>query len=264
MGAASGLILAENKLYVISDNSTFLYQYSLLDKKLTKIKLLENSQDSIIKKNKPDFESITFKDNKLYLFGSGSTAKREKRISYNLENKEVKEKSLGKLYLKLKETALFSDDDLNIEGAFYSNEKWYFFQRGNSSKSKNGIFIVDDQKNTQFIPIQLPKIDAVEATFTDAILIESTIYFLAAAEDTTSTYTDGEIAGSLLGAMNCETFEVYFTEIISRENKFEGITLYSNSADKIEFLLCEDNDTEALETTIYKLSLKNDVDFFKI
>ena len=255
IGAASGLFFKYDTLFIISDNSTFLYEYKLLEKNLQKIKLLDNSQDNILKKDKLDFESITFKDNKLYLFGSGSTSKREKRISYNIETKEIKEKSLEKLYQKLKSKASISDDDLNLEGAFYNNKKWYFFQRGNSSESKNGIFIVDDQKNVQFIPVSLPKIDGIEATFTDAILVEDTIYFLAAAEDTTSTYNDGEIAGSLFGAMNCHTLEVHFTEIISRENKFEGITLFSNNADKIEFLLCEDNDTEVLETTIYKLSI---------
>lgn len=253
IGAASGLFFKYDNLFIISDNSTFLYQYDLLDEKIIKIKLFENSQDSILKKNKPDYESITFKDNKLYLFGSGSTSKREKRISYNIETKEIKEKSLEKLYQKLKYKASISDDDLNLEGAFYHNQNWYYFQRGNGSESKNGIFIVDAQKNIQFIPVSLPKIDGIEATFTDAILVENTIYFLAAAENTTSTYNDGEIAGSLFGMMNLETLEIQFTEIISRENKFEGITLFSNNANKIEFLLCEDNDTEVLETIIYKL-----------
>ena len=255
IGAASGLFFKYDTLFIISDNSTFLYQYNLLEQKLQKIKLLDNSQDSILKKDKLDFESITFNNNKLYLFGSGSTSKREKRISYNIETKEIKEKNLKKLYQKLKTTATISDEDLNLEGAFYSNQKWFFFQRGNGSESKNGIFIVDAKKNIQFVPVSLPKIDTVEATFTDAILVENSIYFLAAAENTTSTYNDGEIAGSLFGQMNCQTLEVHFTEIISRENKFEGLTLYSNSIDKIEFLLCEDNDTESLETTIYKLTV---------
>ena len=40
----------------------------------------------------------------------------------------------------------------------------------------------------KFIPFELPKIKNVETTFTDAILIEDKIYFLAAAEDTASTY----------------------------------------------------------------------------
>ncbi|WP_310381913.1 DUF6929 family protein [Flavobacterium sp.] len=255
IGAASGLIFNYDKLFIISDNSTFLYQYELLDQKLTKIKLLENSQDNILKKNKPDFESITLKDNKLYLFGSGSTSKREKRLSYNRETKEIKEKSLEKIYQKLKTTTAISDEELNIEGAFYSNQKWFFFQRGNGSESKNGVFTVDAQKNATFISIRLPKIDTIEATFTDAILVEDKIYFLAAAENTTSTYDDGEILGSIIGQLNITTMEVNFTQIISTKHKFEGLTLYKKTQDKIEFLLCEDNDTQVLETIIYKLTL---------
>jgi hypothetical protein len=54
---------------------------------------LKTVKIALSKKNKPDFESITFNNNKLYLFGSGSTSKREKRISYNIETKEIKKKS---------------------------------------------------------------------------------------------------------------------------------------------------------------------------
>ncbi|WP_414656015.1 DUF6929 family protein, partial [Flavobacterium sp.] len=42
---------------------------------------------------------------------------------------------------------------------------------------------------------------------------------------------------------------------ITATNKFEGLTLYKKENNKIEFLLCEDNDTELLETKIYKLTL---------
>ncbi|MDI6050851.1 hypothetical protein QLS31_13530 [Flavobacterium sp. XS2P24] len=42
---------------------------------------------------------------------------------------------------------------------------------------------------------------------------------------------------------------------ISSTHKFEGLTLYTDSKEKIELLLCEDKDTEVLETDIYKLSL---------
>lgn len=255
IGAASGLVLKDNTLFIISDSSTFLYQFDISEKKLTAISIAKNAQENILKKLKPDFESITLKDNKLYLFGSGSTSKREKRISYNIETKEIKVKSQKKLYRKLKNVAVISDEDLNLEGAIYSNKEWLFFQRGNGSASKNGIFIVDAQKNTQFIPIPLPKIENIEATFTDAILVEDKIYFLAAAENTTSTYNDGEILGSIIGCLTLDTFELKFTKKISNSHKFEGLTLYTKTQNKIEFLLCEDNDTEVLETIIYKLTL---------
>lgn len=261
ISCASGLVYRGNSLFIISDNSSFLYEYHLLEKELTKIKLYVDSQENIPKKDKYDFESIALKGNKLHLFGSGSTSKREKGITYNLKTKTIEEKDLSKLYKNIKQTNSISDEDLNIEGALFHNEKWHLFQRGNGANSRNGIAVLndnfDDNGTIDFIPIQLPKIKHVETSFTDAILVEDKIYFLATAEDTSSTYYDGEILGSIIGGMNSKTFEIEFTKKITDTNKFEGLTLYSKTNDKIEFLLCEDNDSEVLESTIYKLVLTN-------
>ena len=259
IGSASGLVYRDNSLFIISDNSTFLYNYNLQENALTKIPIAENPQENILKKDKYDFESIALKGNKLHIFGSGSTSKREKRITYNLETETIVEKDLTKLYNQLKETASISDDELNIEGAFFNIDKWYLFQRGNGANSKNGIFILNDSLkdngNIEFIPIQLPKINHIETSFTDAILVEDKIYFLATAEDTTSTYDDGEILGSILGRMNFKTLEIENTLQLSDSHKFEGLTLYKKTEEKIEFLLCQDNDTEVLETEIFRLVL---------
>jgi len=43
---------------------------------------------------------------------------------------------------------------------------------------------------------------------------------------------------------------------ITEKNKFEGLTLYKKTETSLEFLLCEDNDTDVLETDIYKLNIK--------
>jgi hypothetical protein len=59
----------------------------------------------------------------------------------------------------------------------------------------------------------------------------------------------------LVGILNPKTFEVEQTIVISDHHKFEGITLYKESSTELEFLLCEDNDTEVLESKIYKLKL---------
>ena len=261
ISCASGLVYRGNSLFIISDNSSFPYEYHLLEKELNKIKLYVDSQENIPKKDKYDFESIALKGNKLHLFGSGSTSKREKGITYNLKTNTIEEKDLSKLYKNIKQTNSISDEDLNIEGALFHNEKWHLFQRGNGANSRNGIAVLndnfDDNGTIDFIPIQLPKIKHVETSFTDAILVEDKIYFLATAEDTSSTYYDGEILGSIIGGMNSKTFEIEFTKKITDTNKFEGLTLYSKTNDNIEFLLCEDNDSEVLESTIYKLVLTN-------
>jgi hypothetical protein len=165
---------------------------------------------------------------------------------------------LSKLYENLKQSASISDEEINIEGAFYSNKKWCLFQRGNGVNSRNGIFRINSLKSeflTEFVEVQLQKINHIETSFTDAILVENKIYFLAAAENITSTYEDGEIFGSLIGRMNSQTFEIECTQKISDTHKFEGLTLYNKSETEIQFLICEDNDTEVLETNIFKLSI---------
>lgn len=259
IGSASGLVYKENSLFIISDNGSFLYHYYIPENKLIRIPLVKNAQENIPKKDKLDFESITLKGNKLHIFGSGSTSKREKEIIYNLETSAIEEKDLSKFYEKIKQTTSISDENLNIEGALFYNKKWHLFQRGNGANSRNGILMLDKKLNKngiiEFIPIQLPKIKNIETTFTDAILVEDKIYFLAAAEDTTSTYEDGEILGSIIGRLDAQTLKIDFTQIITDTHKFEGLTFYKKMGDKIEFLLCEDNDTEVLETNIYKLTL---------
>ncbi|MES2574117.1 MAG: hypothetical protein V4572_04200 [Bacteroidota bacterium] len=259
IGSASGLVYKDNSLFIISDTSSFLYEYQIPQKQLSKRNLSENCQENILKKDKLDFESIVLKGNKLHLLGSGSTSKREKRITYHIKTKEVAEKDLSNLYENIKQTASITDDELNIEGALFDNEKWYLFQRGNGVNSKNGIIKLNNKLNKnspiEFIPIQLPKIKHVETSFTDVIPVEDKIYFLATAEDCNSTYNDGEILGSSIGRMNSQTFEIEFTQKISDTQKFEGLTLYKKTDTEIQFLICEDNDSEVLETTIYKLSI---------
>ena len=67
IGSASGLVYKDNSLFIISDNSSFLYKFCLQEKELTKIPLLANAQENIPKKDKFDFESLTLKGNELHL-----------------------------------------------------------------------------------------------------------------------------------------------------------------------------------------------------
>ena len=102
---------------------------------------------------------------------------------------------------------------------------------------------------------KLPKIKGVRTSFTDAVLVDNKIYFLATAENTQSTYDDGEVLGSIIGRIDLETMKIDFTKKISSTNKFEGISIFKKDNNKIEFLLCEDTDSDIQESIIYKLSL---------
>ena len=261
MGSASGLIYKDNSLLIIGDNSGFLYEYHIDSKDLKRHPLLENPTENTLKKDKADFEAITHYGDSLYIFGSGSTEKRNKMIQVNSSDKKIiATNDIAALYATLQSFGAIKPEDFNIEGAIYTGESWFLLNRGNGSSTKNVLFTIEGKNLTNDFMIlsnayKLPKTKGVRSSFTDAVLVDDSIYFLATAEDTQSTYNDGEVLGSLIGRINLKTMKIDFTQKISSIHKFEGLTLYRNSKEKIEFLLCEDKDTEVLETEIYKLTL---------
>ena len=261
IGSASGLIYKDNSLLIIGDNSGYLYEYQMDSQDLKRHPLLENPIENTLKKDKSDFEAITIFGNSLYVFGSGSTEKRNKMIEVNSSDKKViATNDLAGLYAVMQSFGAIKPEDFNIEGAIYTGERWFLLNRGNGGSHKNVLFTIEGKNLINDFTIlsndyKLPKIKGVRSSFTDGILVEDSIYFLATAEDTASTYDDGEVLGSFIGRINLKTMKIDFTQKISSTHKFEGLTLYSNSKEKIEFLLCEDKDTEVLETDIYKLTL---------
>lgn len=262
IGSASGLVYQDNSIYIISDNSTYLYEYNIQEEKLNKIALTENPRENIAKADKPDFESIALYKDHLSIFGSGSTENRNMIAMYHLKNKKTAVKSMVPVYSQIKLQNNFKDNELNIEGFVNAGKFTYYFQRGNGQNGKNGVFYTerkDEMKipDFKFIAFDLPKIKNVAATFTDAVIVDDKIYFLASAEDTNSTYEDGEVLGSLIGTIDLKTMKLESTLQISDKNKFEGLTLYQKTANQIEFLLCEDTDSDIMETNIYKLVIRD-------
>jgi hypothetical protein len=182
-------------------------------------------------------------------------------IEFDLKTrKKITTNNLVDLYAVMQNFGNIKPEDFNLEGAIYDGENWYFFNRVNGSSNENIIFTLHAKKlNEEFSLLsndfKLPKIKGVRSSFTDAILVGDKIYFLATAENTLSTYDDGEILGSLIGQIDLQTMKIDFTQKVSPTNKFEGLTLFSKNNNQIQFLLCEDNDTDVLESSIYKLSL---------
>ncbi len=256
------MFLKQHKPYVIGDDSVYLYEYDYIEHVLNKIKILNSFEtfDNIPKAIKPDFEVLCNFHNSLYILASGSTLQRNLMVEYNLETKAIIQHDISQLYTKIKNKCNIDDDNLNIEGVICNGEYWLLFNRGNGADQKNGIIkiignnlVIADK--IEFTPLILSKENENIVSFTDAIFQNNEIYFLAAAEDTNSTYQDGEILGSYLGRLNLITFELNYIKQISTNQKFEAITFYKQNGKDIEFLLCEDRDNEILETLIYKLIL---------
>lgn len=262
IGAASGLVYNDGRLMLISDNSNCLYSYDMKPGKLSK-KALEpyGIAENIPKKDKPDYEAMALADGKVYLFGSGSTQRRNYTAIISADQTQTSIFDLSKLYAAMRKAAGISTDDFNIEGVTRLGAKWFFFLRGNGPKGNNGVFLVTgnitggDDFSVSYHAIPLPDCNGMPATFTDAVAVDNLIYFVGTAENSNSVYHDGEILGSMIGCLDPETMKVIFTKQITKTHKFEGLALFKKTEKEITFLLCEDNDTEVSESGIYELRL---------
>lgn len=258
IGAASGLVVIENELKVISDDSNFLYSYNISTQKLHKTPLLTAViNENIPKADKADFESIVEIEGLLYIFGSGSSAKRNTLIKHNPTNHNSEQINLAAVYQEMQKTFDISESNFNIEGAVHIANNIFLFNRGNGPAQKNGIFTLDKEtlKPLSYTPVDLPLINGVVAGFTDAVYVDGDIFFIAAAEDVASTYLDGEVKGSIIGRLDPVSFKVKSTALLSQKHKLEGIAVLEKTAQQITFVLCEDSDDNLNESAIYKLNL---------
>ncbi|RZJ67006.1 MAG: hypothetical protein EOO50_07015 [Flavobacterium sp.] len=263
IGSASGIFFKPGIVFIVSDNGGYLYSYEAKTERIEKTALIEgNVLENMPKSIKPDFEAMAEDDGKLYIFGSGSTGARNRMVEVDCETKKVGATTdLTNLYEQMKRESSISDDNFNLEGAICSKDVWYFFQRGNGGEGKNGVFTVngklDHPKSVTFSEVILPEIKGVTVSFTDAVLVGKDVWFLGSAEDTKSTYDDGEVVGSVVGKMDLKTMTVSYSEQISDTHKFEGIAYHSDSKETIRFLLCEDNDSNYLESDVFLLEVED-------
>ena len=258
VGAASGLIHDNGQLYIISDNSNYLYQYHIGRQTLQPTLVLNHKiNEQVPKKQKADFEAITTIDKTLYLFGSGSSKKRETLVKYHPDVQTSEKINLHRVYQRLRRQFAIGKDDFNIEGALTTGGHLLLFNRGNGPSAKNGVFVLEQ---SDFVPksfheVPLGRLNGVPLGFTDALLVDGKIYFIAAAEGVGSTYHDGEIQGTVFGYLNPETMQVEYTKTISTTHKFEGLALSKKEDDQTVFLLCEDPDDGGNYSVIYQLML---------
>ena len=260
VGAASGLFYRNDAVYLISDNSNYLYQYSLTADSLSKVLLVNDDvNEEVKKKQKRDFEAISVSGDTVRVYGSGSSDNglRDLRITGSLTDTQAGQaEGVTSLYARLRDLADMAEDDFNIEGAVHQGGQTYLFNRGNGPGRRNGVFKLDAAtRDTTFVPVALPELDGAAAAFTDAILLDDTLYFLAAAEATDSAYGDGAIHGTLLGRLSLADLKLLGHEQISSSHKFEGITLVKQDATHLTFLLCEDADNGETESKLYSLTV---------
>lgn len=260
LSAASGIYYEENKLYIVCDDSNYLYTYNIPQNHLEKDLLIDmfNQNERVDKKSKLDLESIFKYDNSLHLLGSMSTSNRTTNFQVAGPPFDIaKSFSTTQLADNIHAQLDVNAENLNIEGSFLHRDTLYLFNRGNGPEEKNGIILVKEDLLTpiQYIDIPLPKQESGSPAFTDAILLGKKIYFIAAIEQTNSTYEDGQIGGSFFGSIDLNTLALTSFIPISGKHKFEGISFYRENEKQLTFLLCEDSDLQTTSTTVFKLSV---------
>ncbi|MFV0178388.1 hypothetical protein OBK28_02230 [Empedobacter falsenii] len=258
LGAASGLVVDKRYVYTISDDNPHLFVYDKKKKEVEKINLNpEVKSEGSHKKDKPDFEAITKYKDHLYTLGSGSKENRFDLISYNLKTNQVENKTYRDLFEKFLSVSKLSKKDFNIEGIITDGHCTYFFNRGNGPAAANGIYRVggalNDLKNKpiDYFPITLPKLNNEITTFSDAIMVDGKILFTATVESKSTTQFNGEIKGSIIGELDLAIMEVIRWQKISDDKKIEGLALYKESRKNYTLYLCEDNDDDSKNASIY-------------
>lgn len=212
ISAASGLIMIDQRIFVIADDENFLGLYDL--KKQTGIScelfaglLPEDKQQR--KKVKADLECMLVAPDaqSLLLIPSGSTTHRDRGALIDLEGSLKEEISFTVLYNQLRHQL----PELNIEGALIHEQALYLFQRGNGKLGQNALikigwsdFLQSNLQELLITPVELDTLGTVKLTFTDATNFGRNFLFLAVAEDSASVYQDGAVTGSVLGILSSE------------------------------------------------------------
>lgn len=274
--AASGLVKSGNHFFVIADDELSLFQFNFEGQTqidslpLKRGDLPENPKER--KCQKPDWEAlvkIEIKNHEAILLAipSGSTENRMTGAFVKMDVGGLIDRKyqpikvdFSKMYATLKEKI----PELNIEGACIFKNRLKLFQRGNGATGVNAIIDIDldgfyidlinnfsvDSKHIVAIKIyDLGKLDGFKLDFTDACTLEDTIWFLAVAEDSRSTYEDGKYYGAILGCLDSAGNEISRYEI-DCILKPEGLWVESENR-RLCFYIVTDADSPTIYASIY-------------
>lgn len=274
--AASGLFKSGKHFFVIADDELSLFQFSFEGATSMKSMPLRSGDLAIDpkerKRQKPDWEALVKLEIKnqqdiLLAIPSGSTENRMAGAFVLLDSQgmidqshQVTQVDFSRIYSALKEKL----SDLNIEGACIFDHKLKLFQRGNGASGVNAIidieldgFCNDLEKRIQIDPKNILKIEMYDLgelagyklDFTDACALDDKIWFLAAAEDSRSTYEDGQYQGAILGCLDLNGKEIERYEIDCAE-KPEGLWVEAES-NRLCFYIVSDADSPTKYASFY-------------
>jgi hypothetical protein len=215
LSSASGLVLAQGRLYTVADDEHHLGVFD--PARAGPVQLLRLRAGDLPpekherKKRKPDTEAlVALPGGRLLALGSGSKPNRRRGFLLLLDDGAApREIDLSPLYVPLAEHFA----DLNIEGAFVQGASLHLLQRGNKGDARNACIAwplaafeqwlagrADAPAPSGIVPLALGGVAGVPLGVTDgAALPGGGWVFSAVAEDTENSYADGACSASAIG-----------------------------------------------------------------
>lgn len=265
--SASGIEIWDSVIYVIGDDSPWLFQLDDNFKVDVKTALTSEKPDSIFNKAvKPDFEAITVLQYKgakeLLILGSGSKSPwRDIIVRFKPKTASMPVAfDAADLYKEMRAASMLDEATFNIEAVAANGQNIYLFNRGSNlifefaqealMSYLEGSGVLPEFRSYHII---LPTLNGVKAGFSGASFLPGgrRIVFTASVENTSDTYHDGEIMGSFVGIVDVEELsdELLPPTVLMEENakplklKIESVHPVSVSADhRIQLLMVSDSD----------------------
>jgi hypothetical protein len=270
--SASGIAKVDDQLFVVGDNSPYLFALSDRFQIQNRFLLPLEVNDTIIpKKQKPDFEAITAVASngkkRLLIFGSGSKSpERDVLMIVDVDSPHnIRKFSLTDFYTAIIASTSLTSDSLNIEAAAAIEDRLLLFNREENMVLEFPLsgFLAHIENDVP-VPgfthccLTLPKIDGVQAKISGASAIpnESTLVFTASVEDNPNPIDDGAILGSFVGLLDIDAIENHFAPdcFLLKENhdpltiKVESVEVINRNEDhSLHLLLVTDSDGAASE-----------------
>ena len=251
LAAASGLVCAHGRAYVIADDENHLAVFgdSRSLGRLHRVRSGELPADAVQRKRvKPDFESLLLlpargrRPGALLALGSGSKARRDGGALMALRSDGEPEDRVTPIDLEPLYTVLRQRlGAINVEGSFISGTQWVLLNRGvggqpsaSVSYALSTLHALVDGRSAVLEPVavqthDLGFIDSAQLAFTDgAALPGGGFLFSAVAEARPNSVDDGACVGSVIGHIDGNGALVEMRRLDGRA-KVEGLALQLHS-----------------------------------
>jgi hypothetical protein len=277
--SASGVSVVGEEVWMVGDDSPYLYSFDHSLKLLEKFQLsgmVSSSAKRVDKSIKADYESMVKMNNQLFVLGSGSSINsRDTLVVFDLVERKVTAKhNLRPLFNRFLEIGGFdTTQQINIEALATNETDIFFFNRGNIG-DKNDIYQIlredfqayltgNDSIKIKKRRFKLPQIDGYTSGFSGACFDQQMqyLYFTSSVEATNDVYNDGEVLGSFIGRIDLKSSDLKYWPL--KENKqfvktkLESIAILENTKEFLKFVCTSDNDDGSSGVYHIQLNLKS-------